>query len=188
MRIIEFTGTPEAGKTTQIHRVSDRLKDQGFSVQIVQESAEIMPKSFSKGSVEASRWMQLNATMKVLEATSSENDIILVDRGIIDAMFWQQIYYERGLLQEQEMSAFYMFVKSMKLIPDLTFYFYIEPELAIRRRGGEGRITTREFVEKYNSMSREFFSKRNGLKFLEVDGSCPMEEITKQVVENILKN
>ena len=65
--MIEFIGTPEAGKTTTIHRLKDLLLTQKYSVNLVRESAEIVPTSFPKGSTEAHFWMRLTTARSILE-------------------------------------------------------------------------------------------------------------------------
>ena len=41
--MVEFTGTPEAGKTTTIKNVANKLTNMGYRVSILQESAEKLP-------------------------------------------------------------------------------------------------------------------------------------------------
>ena len=41
--MVEFTGTPEAGKTTSIRNVANKLLNEGYTVAILEESAERLP-------------------------------------------------------------------------------------------------------------------------------------------------
>ena len=95
---IELTGTPEAGKTTQMARLSKLLRQDGFIVRTIRESAEIVPTCFKKRSIEANRWMRLKTSADVLCANSEDVDIILIDRGLVDGIIWQEIFLEEGKL------------------------------------------------------------------------------------------
>lgn len=46
--IVEFTGTPEAGKTTAIFYLYEKLSNLGYKVKVYPESAESTPVFFSK--------------------------------------------------------------------------------------------------------------------------------------------
>lgn len=45
---IEFTGPPNSGKTTLIHNLAKSLQEKGFSVKVMQEDAELVPKEIPK--------------------------------------------------------------------------------------------------------------------------------------------
>lgn len=110
--MIEFIGTPEAGKTTTIHRLKDLLLTQKYSVNLVRESAEIVPTSFPKGSTEAHFWMRLTTARSILEnQVSNESDIILIDRGLIDTLFWDTYYGSIGTMSTSEVSKTNAFFK-----------------------------------------------------------------------------
>ena len=63
--MVEFTGTPEAGKTTVIERLQKQLEEQGFKVTVIQESAELVPPEFPKGSWDANVWMRTITHSKI---------------------------------------------------------------------------------------------------------------------------
>ena len=47
--MVEFSGTPEAGKTTSILTVSKMLENAGYTTEILRESAESLPDEIPKG-------------------------------------------------------------------------------------------------------------------------------------------
>lgn len=157
--MIEFLGTPEAGKTTTIHRLEEKLSET-FNVSIIQESAEIVPASFPKGCIEAHFWMRLNTAKTVLEKQfSNDSDILLIDRGLIDTLFWDYYFGKTKQLTPEEVIHTNNFFKSIGIhFPDLVVFLSTTPEEAILRRGGEGRIVTLDFLKHYNSLLNHFIN------------------------------
>ena len=87
--IVEFTGTPEAGKTTVINILHEALLQMGYKVKVFPESAENTPKIFPKNSLEAKLWMHFDTGKHVVEAPFlTDYDIVIFDRGSLDIKFW----------------------------------------------------------------------------------------------------
>ena len=63
--IVEFLGTPEAGKTTSIKLLRRTIMDQGYRVGTVRESAEIVPDMFETGSIKGNVWMTMNTGQRL---------------------------------------------------------------------------------------------------------------------------
>ena len=79
--IVEFTGTPEAGKTTTIDLVEQKLLNLGYTVKVYPESAEksksIFPRdSYVKSKFDAKFWMHLETLKNLVEAPYQNYDII----------------------------------------------------------------------------------------------------------------
>ena len=181
---IEFTGTPEAGKTTQFKIISKKLEEEGFSVTSIKESAEIVPSCFDKGSANAHRWMTFKTFDKLLCANESDVDIVLIDRGFIDRLIWQEIFSSVGKISYTEAFAHNLYFKQFIPKPDILFIFSISPGLSIKRRGGEGRITTRSFVSSYNSQVMSFLESYKG-RFCKIDAALPIEKVSQLLMDNI---
>lgn len=185
---IEFTGTPEAGKTTQLTRISRWLCEEGFHVVTIRESAEIVPLCFKKGSVEANRWIRLKTTEELLCSNETNADVVMVDRGLVDGMIWQEIFFHEEKISHAEMEAYRLWVEQFMFQPDLLLAFFLSPELSIKRRGGEGKIATKSFIAHYNRFVQKFLDSYSG-KFLNVDASLSCEEVTRllmDIIRNIL--
>ena len=151
--IVEFTGSPEAGKTTVIHILQNKLLKMGYNVKVFPESAENCPKSFPKNSLEAKLWINLDTLTNIVQAPFlSEYDIILFDRGAMDGLFWINIdarYHPNVFLKTPSFEELF---KSYP--PNLLIALYVSEDESINRRGGEGEIVTKSFVEHYNSLRR----------------------------------
>lgn len=155
--MIEFLGTPEAGKTSLIHRLKDELS-KSLSVGIIQESAEIVPSIFPKGSMEANLWMRYNTLNNLLKAKfSTDFDVILIDRGIIDSVLWNYYYYSTKMTSQEVFDATNSLLANTYISnPDQVYYLTTTPEESVKRRGGPGRIVTYEFVKTFNEVVDEF--------------------------------
>ena len=94
--IVEFLGTPEAGKTTSVKMLRRSLEEKGYKVGLVRESAEIVPDMFKTGSSKGNIWMTLKTAQKLYEEINNDRDIVLVDRGIVDSLAWNYLYAKRG--------------------------------------------------------------------------------------------
>ena len=181
---IEFTGTPEAGKTTQFKIITKRLKEEGFSVTAIKESAEIIPSCFDKDSADANRWLRLETMNELLSANACDVDIVIIDRGYVDGSIWQKIFFDNGKISFEEFYAYNLYFKQFIPEPDILFAFSIPPSLSIKRRGGEGRITTKSFVSSYNSQVRSFLESYKG-RFCKVDATLPIEQVSQLLMDNI---
>lgn len=98
--IVEFVGTPEAGKTTSVKMLRRSLEEKGYKVGLVRESAEIVPDMFKTGSSKGNIWMTLKTAQKLYEEINNVRDIVLVDRGIVDSLSWNYLYAKRGEFSE----------------------------------------------------------------------------------------
>lgn len=104
--MVEFSGTPEAGKTTAIMLVAKMLENKGYKTMILEESAESLPREFTKGTFEANLWMHLITQAGILKAQYSDTDIVLIDRGIIDSKFMRGNLLRRENVQQNNLVSF----------------------------------------------------------------------------------
>lgn len=148
--VVEFLGSPESGKTTTIKNILPRLTRKGFSVKYNRESAELLPDNIPKSTLQSQLWMQLHTISTLVDSLKrNENNIILVDRGISDTILWNNIFVERNQLTFNQSEKIKNLLRNV-LMPHLVLIFIVSPDESIRRRGGEGKIVTREFIEQYN--------------------------------------
>lgn len=175
--IVEFLGTPEAGKTTSIKLLRRTLIDKGYHVGLVRESAEIVPDMFKTGSITGNIWMTMKTCQKIYEEVNKEdNDIVLVDRGIIDAMFWNHLYSKKGEFTEAQNKCVCDFFTAIGIKNDLAVFLTIPADESIRRRGGEGRLVNEDFIGVFNSELFNFLpSVGAAMHVLNTKGKTPVE-------------
>lgn len=183
---IEMLGTPEAGKTTTIKEVISSLNSKGYKVKYIRESAEIVPTDFSKGSIEAHIWMRLHTAQEILLSYFSSSDIVIIDRGILDTMFWDCLFFKQGKLTEEQLSSIDNFFKNFGFMPDFVIILSTSPEEAIQRRGGEGRVVTKKFIENFNTDLKSFSEKRIAIPKFEIDTTNMSIETVSTQVENAI--
>ena len=150
--MVEFTGTPESGKTTAIKNLANKLITNGYEVTVLQESAEKLPIEIPKGSWDANLWMHLQTTSEILRASYLESDIILIDRGLLDSNFYGKKFLWEGIATKEQYEEFKkQFIE--ELFPNFLIALTVSPSTAIKRRGGAGRLVNETYISKYN----EFF-------------------------------
>jgi thymidylate kinase len=179
---VELLGTPEAGKTTVIRPVANMLEEKGYKVKVLQEAAEQIPVKFPRNSLQENIWIRTKTLLQTLEASVSDFDIILVDRGIIDTLIWNEIYRQKGELTSELCTQIDLLCnESLKIYPNFCINLFVPVEVAIERRHGEGRIVTRKFVENFNTTVNDFL-KGVDVPQLRLDTS----NITPEECEKIL--
>ncbi len=184
--MVEFSGTPEAGKTSTISVVAEILRNANYKVTTLKESAESLPSEIAKGTFHANMWMHFITQAGILRAVYSNADIVLIDRGIIDSEFYGQKFLTEGGCSKEEYEEFEkMFLKCLK--PDLFITLMVTPEESIKRRGGEGRLVNKEYVRKYNESYLKFFEKINYPKEIISTDRKELHEVSNEVSNIILR-
>ncbi len=184
--MVEFSGTPEAGKTTTINTVANIMRNANYRVIVLRESAESLPDEIAKGTFQANMWMHFITQAGLLKAVHADADIALIDRGIVDSEFYGQKFLLEGGCSKDEYEEFERtFLQCLK--PDLFITLMVTPEEAIKRRGGEGRLVNREYVRKYNEAYLKYFRTVQYPKELINTEMKEPSEVSKQV-SNIILN
>jgi len=108
--VLEITGTPKAGKTTLISMLDAFLRDCGFRVQVLKERASECPLPM-KGHFFFNTWTTGTMLAGLLDAVDREHDVVILDRGIFDALIWLRMQAQEGQATQAEKAAFETFVK-----------------------------------------------------------------------------
>ena len=185
--MVEFSGTPEAGKTSTISAVADILRSANYKVITLRESVESLPCEIAKGAFHANMWMHFITQAGILKAVHSNADIALIDRGVVDSEFYGQKFLTEGGCSKEDYEEFEkMFLKCLK--PDLFITLMVTPEESIKRRGGEGRLVNKEYVRKYNEAYLKFFAKINYPKEIISTDRKELHEVSNEVSNIILRH
>lgn len=135
--VIEFSGSPKAGKTSCINSLELFLKRNGFSVQIVQERASVCPVT-DKQSPMFNLWtacMSLSGLIGILEDKNNPVDVLILDRGIFDALCWFEWLVAGSKMEKEQRSIAESFLLMDELVKciDIVFAFCVEPTISIER-------------------------------------------------------
>lgn len=161
---IEFTGPPNSGKTTLIHNLAKSLQEKGFSVKVMQEDAELVPKEIPKKTWARNAWITFGQLQSLIEIPYSDAQIILLDRGYCDALFWSKFLRLQDACSQEQSDSLYGILQEMNtqfnLLPDQLFIIDVSVEESIKRRyalGGEIILTNEDFISLYKSELDEFY-------------------------------
>lgn len=185
--MVEFTETPEAGKTTSIKNVANKLRNEGYAVSVLEESAEKLPNEIPKGTWNANLWMHYQTQAGILRATYFDSDLVLIDRGLVDSDFYgKKFLWERVCTQEQYANFRKQFLND--LLPDFLIALVVEPKIAIQRRGGEGHLVNEMYIKKYNELFMKYFEGITTTKTLVNTETLDVYSMNELIFQTIKKN
>lgn len=169
--VIEFSGSPKAGKTSSINSLKQFLKRNGFDVEVIQERASRCPVS-DKQSPMFNIWtscMSLAGLVGITEDRKSTCDVVILDRGVFDALCWFEWLNQYNKMEDdfKRNTCDFLLQNEFVGIIDIVFSFTVEPAKSIEREFaplltdqtgsimnlkvlGEYRDAVRKSVETYN--------------------------------------
>ena len=184
--MIEFTGTPEAGETTVITNVSNQLTALGYRVFVLKESAEKLPRQIPKGTWDANLWMHYQTMSGILNAKYIDTDIVLIDRGLVDSNFYGKRFLWNNLCTKEKYEKFRnQFID--ELFPDFLVALIVSPDIALKRRGGEGTLVNEEYIKKYNELFLVYYEQIKFSKVLIDTSKLNVYEMNSAIFSEIQK-
>lgn len=192
--VIEFSGSPKAGKTSCINSLELFLKRNDFSVQIVQERASVCPVS-DKQSPMFNLWtacMSLAGLIGTLENKKNQVDVLILDRGIFDALCWFEWLVATSKMEEEQRKITEQFLLANELVSciDIVFAFSVQPNISIEREYATlltdklGTIMNAKVLGEYLTAIKRTYSTKSKYfhKVFEIDTSCKnQDEVGKEV-------
>lgn len=144
--IIEFCGSPKAGKTSCINSLNIFLKRNGFRTVVLHERASVCPINDKRSPV-FNVWTVCSAINGILEnlySYSEKVDIVIADRGIFDALCWFEWLKNKKCMDSNEFDTMLNFVTMERWIKyiDLVYVFKADPGVSIERE--YANLLTRE--------------------------------------------
>ena len=115
--VVEFAGSPKAGKSTNIDIVTHFFKRTGFKVRAPTEGAsKRTPHHLRRDLVAFNAWALNYAVSEILVARHDveRNDLVVLDRGPFDSLAWMRILKDRGDLSEDEYRRIEQFARHPK--------------------------------------------------------------------------
>jgi thymidylate kinase len=166
---IELAGTPRAGKTTVLTRLAKLLRDRDLHVETVDESANGCPIP-DKCNPFFNVWTFCTTLRQVLAARHTGTDVVLIDRGIVDAACWMDWYRVTGSLSVDDHHAIETFVLHplWARAMDLVLVMKADPAVATEREGAEregrslGPIVNPDILAQFNASVDRVRSRLDG--------------------------
>jgi len=166
--VIEFAGTPKAGKTTTLNTLLSFLKRCGFKVEVVVERASVCPIR-DKKHANFNVWTACTTLAQILEKTQNpphvdDPDVLILDRGLFDSVAWLAMMERMARIKREEREAAEHFL----LLPDWrkrisgVIVMLASPEDAMLREKGDlpvegraGSIMNPPVLEKFRENTLE---------------------------------
>jgi predicted NUDIX family phosphoesterase len=141
--VIEFAGTPKSGKSTSVEAVRHFLSRHGFRVHVLAERAAVCPIPM-KGHLFFNTWCATSMLAELLANIETDTDVILVDRGIFDALVWLTLQQKRGELNASEVTAIegFLLLERWRSLVDLAVVMSVPADQALARENAQ-RITAK---------------------------------------------
>lgn len=92
-KYIALSGTHGTGKSTLAYKLATLLKEQGFSVILVDELARECPFKINQGSSGDAQWWILAAQIKRELELKGKYDVVICDRTVIDTLAYAYATY-----------------------------------------------------------------------------------------------
>lgn len=132
--VIEFAGTPKAGKTTAFENLVMFLRRNDFRVASISEKAASCPIK-QKDHIFFNTWTASQTLSDLLVALQGSYDVVVLDRGLFDALIWMRWLRNKGRLSPHDydvVTSFYQ-IERWKSVIDLVFLLTVDPTTALER-------------------------------------------------------
>ena len=196
--VVEFAGSPKAGKSTNIEIVSHFFKRTGFKIWSPTEGAsKRTPYHLRRDLVAFNAWALNYAISEILVAChdAERRDIVILDRGPFDSLAWMRILKNRGDLSEDGYRRIEEFARHPKwagLVGRICL-FTCKPKTSLQREN-ETKLIRREGIAMNEGMLGELREQYESLKnedsvirsFDTDNGSDPRKTAGK-IVDDILE-
>jgi predicted NUDIX family phosphoesterase/thymidylate kinase len=172
--IIEFSGSPKAGKTRCISVVELFLKRNGIKAEVFTERASISPIK-SKGHLNFNVWVSCASLQGMLESLYKDVDVFILDRGVFDALVWNEWLERTGKITHEEarqVEQFFTMKRWTDLI-DIVFILTCDPKVSIQREYADQLTTKRGTIMEEGTLEQFLESTKktmenNGAKFKKI--------------------
>jgi thymidylate kinase len=133
--IIEFSGSPKSGKTTVIGVLSLFFRRNNFRVETFTERASISPIANRKGQPDFNVWVSCASLQGLIESVEKDIDLLILDRGLFDALVWNRLLARIGQSTPQEAETIELFfaMERWTCMVDLVCVMRCDPETSIDR-------------------------------------------------------
>ena len=159
--VIEFCGTPKAGKSSCVSSLNLFLKRNGFKTKVLAERASVCPIQ-DKYNPCFNLWNFFSSSAELLEnfiEKAKEIDVILCDRSIFDSLCWFQWFQKYDHINDEDFSVIETFLtmNRFRSMFDLIYVFTTSSKIALEREYANlltrktGSIMNDNVLSEYNT-------------------------------------
>lgn len=163
---VEFAGTPKSGKSTCIDTINHFFRRLGFKVLAPTEGASKRTPYYLKDDLVAfNTWSASYALTHILEGQYGSDDyhIVILDRGLFDALAWFQLLKNRNEVSAYECQTIHNFlmIDHWRRLVDIVFLFATDPGTSLERESRDklidehGRAMEPGFLDELNQAYSE---------------------------------
>jgi predicted NUDIX family phosphoesterase len=141
--VIEFAGTPKSGKSTSVEAIRHFFSRHGFRVHVLVERASLCPIPM-KGHLFFNTWCAATMLAELIANIETDTDLIIVDRGIFDALVWLTLQNQRGEVTDTETKTIeaFLLLDRWRTLIDLAVVMNVSAKEAMERENNQ-RITSK---------------------------------------------
>lgn len=193
---IVIEGIDGAGCETQAKNLAKMLQDNGKTASLIkypdyERNVGKLIKEFlyQNKNLTAEQQFLLYSLQFVMDAQmiaeKRKQDVIIADRYFTTTLCYQ-------ILEGIDLQMALDYAKSFKIqVPDAVYYLDVEPEIAIKRKGGENKEKNRrekdfEFIRKTYSQYEKLVKDQVWTKWIKIDGNKPIDEVTKDIYNKLI--
>lgn len=194
--VIEFAGSPKAGKSSTITQLYTFLKRCGFKVKIVVERASICPVRDKKHAT-FNIWTACTTLAQILENTQDppqedDPDILILDRGLFDAICWLTMMDRLSRLTTVAREAVedFLLIEEWRSRITGVFVMVASPEEALHREHGylpvvgDGSIMNMEVLKQILNTTEQCVERfKNKFRLFRIDTSLGETKNPKRTAE-----
>lgn len=186
---VEFTGSPDSGKTTTIDELYKFFKTLKFRVLRPQEGAEVIQHIPRTSPLYNIRTADYARTQLVDLSHGHLYDLVLFDRCVFDAYCWMMYWEAKGQLTSEEVKLYQTFFLSRFWMDklDAAYFVVCDPDEAMRRskevsltdRLGNftNPDTIRVLVDRFQQAYRDLSPKFPQLRIIDTSGMDKQEMV-----------
>lgn len=173
---VEFAGTPKSGKSSCIDTVNHFFRRLGYKVLAPTEGASKRTPYYLKADLVAFNvWSATYALTHILEGRygSDKYDLVIMDRGLFDALAWFELLRQNDSITSDERSAIqnFLLVGHWRKLVDMIFLFQTDLDTSLERENENkliqepGLTMNPQFLQglnaAYNTIREQYSDKFN---------------------------
>jgi hypothetical protein len=186
--IVEFAGTPRAGKSTAMCGLVERLRELGLWVVAI--DGEPAGPSLPKRHPHFNLWAATATSARMIEVMHTGGDVVLVGKGLFDALCWMEWFRRQDRLTSADHETIERFlrVESLREWVHLVFVMTVDPAVAMQREldsredgsgKGPGTVVNNETLYELNEAIAAMVARHRGeFNLMELDTTAMSPEET----------